>query len=347
MIRAFLVAVLTIFVAGPVCDTCVEASQAEGEGIKVLVAQASPASAKKVEFPAKGKSITAISPTTAGGGSDVSLRVLATALEKELKCSIEVVNKPGAGMQTGVTELVRAKPDGYTIGNMTLPNIPLIYLDRERQAAFSRKNLQPVACYVGDVGLVVVKASSPIKTMRDLIDAAKARPGKIKLSTTGLLSPHHVAILQLQKLAGVKFAIAHFQGSAPGVTALLGGHTDGFVGFGADIMPQFKSGDVRVLGIGGTQESKFYPGVKTMEAQGFKLPFAAARVIAVPMGTPKEIVNILSRAIKRAMETEEVKQKMSNLGVTPRYMDPDQLSEYWSKVEIEVKPFVEEARAQK
>jgi tripartite-type tricarboxylate transporter receptor subunit TctC len=350
MMHPFSFVVLTIFLAGLFGVPCAQAAPTiVAEGTKILVAQATPATAtaRKVDFPAKGKVITAISPVPAGGGSDVSLRVLAEGLKKELGVSIEVVNKPGAGMQAGITELLSAKPDGYTICNMTLPNVQLIYLDPERQAAFSRKNLQPVANYVSDVGLLAVKANSPFKTIQDLVNAAKAGPGKIKLSTTGILGPHHVAILKLQKMAGVKFAIAHFSGGAPGITALLGGHTDGFVGFGADAMAQIKSGDVRVLGIADTRESMFYPGIKTMEAQGYKLHSIAARLIAAPGGTPRQIVNILSEAVKRAMETDAVKTKMKTLGVEPHYMDPDQLSSYWAQVETEVKPFVEEARAEK
>lgn len=324
---AFLIVFLAVLVGTP----CTQAAPAAG----------------KADFPVKGKVITAISPTTAGSGSDVSLRVLAEGLEKELGVSVEVVNKPGAGQQTGITELLRAKPDGYTICNMTFPNVQLIYLDPERQAAFGRKNLQPVANYVSDVGLVAVKANSPFKNMRDLVNAAKASPGKIKLSTTAILSPHHIAILKLQKMAGVKFAIAHFSGSAPGITALLGGHIDGFFGFGADIMPQVKSGDVRVLGISDTKENSFYPGVKTMEAQGYKLHFIAARLIGAPAGTPRPVVNILSDAVKRTLETDAVKKKMLNLGIEPYYMDPDKLSAYWTQVEADVKPFVEEARSEK
>jgi tripartite-type tricarboxylate transporter receptor subunit TctC len=340
--------VSTIFLAGLFGVPCAQAAPMKAaDGAKVLAAQAAPASAQKVDFPAKGKVITAISPTTAGSGSDVSLRVLAEGLEKELGVSVEVVNKPGAGQQAGITELLRAKPDGYTICNMTFPNVQLIYLDPERQAAFSRKNLQPVANYVSDVGLLAVKANSPFKTMRDLVNAAKAGPGKIKLSTTAILSPHHVAILKLQKMAGVKFAIAHFSGSAPGITALLGGHIDGFVGFGADIMAQIKNGDVRVLGIADREENEFYPGVKTMEAQGYKLHFIAARLIAAPAGTPRQTVNTLSGAVKRTMEADAVKKKMKTLGIVPHYMDPDQLSSYWTQVETEVKPFVEEARSEK
>ena len=348
MMRPFSFVVLTVFSAGLLGIPCAQAAPISVAGKSTfLAAQSVPAAARQVDFPAKGKVITAISPVPAGGGSDVSLRVLAEGLNKELGVSVEVVNKPGAGMQAGITELANARPDGYTIGNMTMPNVQLIYLDPERQAAFSRKSLQPIANYVSDVGLVAVRANSPFKNMQDLVNAAKAGPGKIKLSTTGILSPHHVAILQIQKMAGVKFAVAHFTGGAPGITALLGGHTDGFVGFGADIMAQIKSGDVRVLGISDTRESKFYPGVKTMESQGYKLRFIAARVIAAPAATPRPIVNILSEATKRAMETDAVKTKMKTLGVEPYYMDADQASAYWAQIETEVKPFVEEARAEK
>ena len=130
------------------------------------------------EYPVKGKTITTIVPSTAGGGTDSAARLLAPYLEKELGVPVEIVNKPGASMQIGLTEVARAKRDGYTLVWSVLPTAASIYLDPERQAAFKRDSLEPIAMYYGAPFGIVVLGSSSYKTLKDVVDAAKADPGK-------------------------------------------------------------------------------------------------------------------------------------------------------------------------
>src|SRR5512138_9391 len=228
--------------------------------------------APAAEFPAKGKSITMILGTSAGGSTDVGARILPAVMEKDLPGTrIQVENKPGAGWQIGLTALARSKPDGYTIGFTILPQTITNYLDPERKAVFNRKSFQTLGMQVVDPGVIAVKASSPYKTLQDVLDAAKANPGKVKASATGILGDDHLAILQLQRQTGIKFAIVQFDGSAPSMTALLGGHTDVYFGNVGDTVPQFKAGEVRILALMDDQESPLVPGVKTTFAQGIKL----------------------------------------------------------------------------
>lgn len=300
--------------------------------------------AKKTDFPAKGRAVSLIVPYPAGGGSDIGARVLAPLWERELGTSVEILNKGGAGSQVGVTELARAKPDGYTIGYPNWPTIITMYLDSDRKAVFGRKDFQTVGLHLFDPIAVAVKAGSPYKSLKDLVDAALANPEKIKVSDTGLLSPDHLTILQLQRLTGAKFANVHFEGGAPAVTALLGGHTDAAFGGLSPFLPQVRNGELRVLATMDREETKFIPGVKTAEAQGFKLNFGLSRGFIAPAGTPKEVVGLLSAAMKRAMDKDEHKKKMDEMGQTPRYLDPDQFAAFWDSLETEVKPLVEQAK---
>ncbi len=300
--------------------------------------------ASKVDFPAKGRSVTLILGTSAGGSTDIGARILAGPMEKLLGTRLQVENKPGAGWQIGLTALARSKPDGYTIGFAVIPQAITNYLDPDRKAVFNRKSFQFLGMQVVDPGNIAVAAGSPYKTLKDLVDAAKANPGKVKASATGILSDDHLAILQLQKLANVKFAIVQFDGSAPAMTALLGGHTDAYFGNVGDTAPQFKAGGVRVLGIMDKQESPFLPGAKTVESQGWKLYSSSSRGLIAPAGVPKETVKIFADAIKRAMEDEEHKKKMNEQGLTMRYMDPSQMEAYWIEMEEQVKPLVSEAK---
>lgn len=290
-------------------------------------------SAWAANFPQKGKSIRIIVGFAAGGGSDVGARILAAGLEKELGTPVVVDNKPGAGGQRGYTELALAKPDGYTVGLVSIPSVILSYLDPVRKAAYNRKSFQLLALHVIDPGQIAVKADSRFLSVKDVVDAAKAAPRKITISTGGLHSGDHFAILKLQQMTGAEFAMVHFDGAGPSLTAILGGKIAVYCGNVGNLLAQVKSGDMRILGIMDKDESPFYPGVKTFEAQGYKLYNSSSRGFVAPAGTPKEIVDILSGAIKKVTATGEHQKKMVDMALTLRYMDSLQYSKYWDEEE--------------
>ncbi|HEX2924045.1 MAG TPA: tripartite tricarboxylate transporter substrate binding protein, partial [Chloroflexota bacterium] len=223
------------------------------------------------------------------------------------------------------------------VGMTNLPSSITPYLDPSRGAAYGRKDLLPVANHVWDPETVGVAANSPYKTLKDLVDAAKAKPGEIKAAITGLQSDNHLALLLFQKEAGIKFSVVTMEGTAQANPALLGGHVDVLFQSSGGFAPLVQSGQARLLGMMDKQESKFYPGVKTFEAQGYKVNYASSRGISVPTGTPKEIVNILTNATKRAMESEEMKKKMDEGFFLQRYMSPEEYATYWDQFEAQTK----------
>jgi len=290
------------------------------------------------DFPQKGKAIQMLVGWAAGGSSDTGARILASGLEKELGTSMVVVNKPGASGQIAYTALTQSKADGYSIGTTNFPSAVVTYLDPARKATYTRKDFDLLALHVVDPGLIAVKANSPFKTVKDVVDAAKANPKKVRISTTGIQSDEAFGILQFQKMSGAQFALVHFsQGSAPAMTAFLGGKIEVFCGNVGDLMSQFKSGEVRILGIMDDEPSPFYPGVKTFEEQGYKLYNSSSRGFAAPAGTPKEVVDILSGAIKKVVAKEEHKKRMADMGLTIRYMDPARYTKYWDEYEAMLK----------
>ncbi len=307
-------------------------------GVTTLLIMAHIAGA--AEFPVKGRPINIIVGAAAGGPNDVAARLLAPLMEKELGTPVQVVNRPGAGWQVGTTELTRSKPDGYTIGYAPNPTIITLYLDPERKAVFGRKDIQTLAMHVVDPGAIAVRADSPYKNVKELIDAARAKPGTIKVSHGGIMGDDHLAILQLEKLAGVTFAVVGFDSSINGTTSLLGGHTDVQFDNVGTFPAYVKGGKLRVLGIMDKEESRYYPGVKTFEAQGYPLFSSSARAIIMPAGAPREIVMILSNAIKKAMEYPEHQKKMDELAFPLRYMDPDQTGAFWDQMEAQIKPLM-------
>ena len=302
--------------------------------------QVEAASPKKVDYPTKGRAITIIVPFAPGGANDIAARLQAPALEKELGVPIVVVNKPGASTQVGMTQLVQAKPDGHTLGLLTLPGAMQAYLDPSRKAIYSRKDFKVVALQSWDPNGLAVKADSPHKSLKDLVEAAQANPEKIRVGTSGLLSTDHMVLLLLQKSADVKFAIVHFDGGSQSIAALLGGHLDAVVTTSSTFLPQLKSGNVRMLGITDKEENKFFPGVKTFEAQGYRVQYGASRGIVVRSDTPKEVLGVLGAAVKAATDDADVRKRMNEMALTVRYMDEKQAGLFWDELEAQTKPLL-------
>jgi tripartite-type tricarboxylate transporter receptor subunit TctC len=311
-----------------------------------IVGHSQAATGTKVEFPEKGKTVSIIVPFAAGNTVDIGSRLVAVGLQKELGVPFLVVNKPGAGMQVGTTALVLARPDGYTLGAVNATTL-LTYLDPERKTIYDRKSFVPLAVFMSEPVGVAVIASSPYKTMKDLVDAANAKPREIKAGDGGLMGSTHLTSILVQKAAGIKFSSVHFDGAAPGMTALLGGHLDvGVFGCG-NLAAPFKDGQIRVLGVVDKQEYSFLPGVKTLQAQGYNAAFAVPNGIAAPAGTPKEIVEILSGAMKRVVNSGSFKQKMDEVGRDWMYMDAAEFARYWAETEEMLRPLMETAKKER
>jgi tripartite-type tricarboxylate transporter receptor subunit TctC len=284
-----------------------------------------------------------IIPWDAGGSTDVGFRLLAPLMEKTLGQPIEVVNKAGAGSQVGVAELARAKPDGYTVGNVSAPAVITIYLDPERKATFKWDDFAPIGLHVFDPGVIAVDQNSKYKTLKDLVDDAKANPENVKAGTTGILGDDHLAILALQRLAGIKFAVVHFTGGAPQTAALFGGHIDvGFDNAGTYAKLQ-KQGQARILAVMDSARNKYAPDTPTAEEQGFKVYSSSSRGLAAPKGTPPEIVKYLSYAMEQAIKDPDMQKKMDDATLNQRYMNPEEFGKYWVDFEKQVVPLMEDA----
>jgi tripartite-type tricarboxylate transporter receptor subunit TctC len=305
--------------------------------ILVVLGLTLPAVAPGATFPDKARTLTHIVAYPPGGGTDVTARLIAPMLEKELGIQVQVLNKPGAGGQVGFTELARSKPDGYTIGNLILPTVITTYLNPDRKAVFSRKSFELLSLQDNDPGILAVKASSPYKSLRDLVADAKVNPGKIRTTTSGILSDDHIAALLTQQIANVKLAIVHFDGSAPGRTAVLGGHVEAFYGNASEILSQVKGGEMRVISVFDKQRSKFYPDAKTAEEEGLPIFSGVHRGIGMPAGAPKEVRDTLAKALGKIITSAEFGEKMEKLGYAPLYMDPEKYAAFWAEYEANAK----------
>ncbi len=331
--------------AQPTAAPAKPAAAATAQSTQAAPTPAAAPTAAKIDYPEKGKAITIVAPWAAGSVNDLFSRQFATWMEKDLGTQIQVVAKAGAGGQLGITEVAKAKPDGYTLGMNSMPTTAIIYLDPDRQAAFSRKDLAPVAIGVMEPVGLVVKGDGPYKTTKDLLDAAKAAPDTIKVGDSGVMTPTHMPAIALGKAAGVKLASVHFNGSSEQVTAILGGHIDAGVVSAGGLMGHFQSGQLRILGVFDKEEISLFPGAKTMTSQGYNVIMVATRGFVAPGGTPKAIIDVLSASIGRATKDAEFLKKMDEMGMRVRYADAQQYAALWDEDDAICKPMIADAKA--
>lgn len=284
---------------------------------------------KEVEYPKAGRTITMIVPFAPGGLTDVAARVLEPALSEALGAPIEVVNKPGASSQVGVTELSQSKPDGYTFGYTLLPTTPAAYLDPKRKAVFNRDSFAPFANYFSTPIVAVTSAGSSISSLKDLVDKAKASPAKVSVGTGALGGPADMGRVMLEQDADVQFANVQFDGGGPTAVALLGGHIDVAFASVPEIAQYVKSGQMRVLGVMTAEPVSLLPDAKTFTEQGFDLTMASTGVLSFPAGTPDSIIKRMAEATKAAMADKEVIAKADELGFLLEFMTAEEVSKAW------------------
>ena len=297
-------------------------------------------SARAEDFPSRP--ITLIVQIPAGGPTDVAARILGSIAEKELKQPIVIVNRVGAGGQLGTTELARAKPDGYTIGFILPPTTNAQILTPARQTLYDEKSFAPIINHVIDAGVIWVRADSPYKSMKDLLEAAKKSPSTIRAATTGILSDDHFQILMVEEAAGVKFRIVHLEGAANQYKETLGGNVDVSFDNVGNVTKPAKAGLIRVLAVSDSQRSKFLPDVPTMKELGYPTVISSStRGLAAPKGTPKPIVDKLAQVFKRAMDNPDHAKRMADQGLAVRPMMPDEFTRYWLNAHEQTKKHVE------
>lgn len=291
-------------------------------------------------FPA-GRPITLIVPYAPGGVTDTGARLMAAGLEKELGGPVVVVNKPGAASQIGLAELLRSKPDGYTLSYVVLPTVTTHYLTPGREAPYTRASFQPVAMHHFVPQTISVRSDGPYKSLNDLVEAARKSPEKISISDSGDMAVPHTQVLMLERAAGVRFISVHYQGGAPSITALLGGHVDALAGATADALPNKQSGAFRVLAIAAAEPDRSMPEVPTMKSLGYDVVAASWTGIVAPAGTPPAVVDTLTQAMRKVIDSPEHQQKLRELALAPSYLDPVAYAKLWSDTETRMKPILE------
>ncbi len=253
----------------------------------------------------------------AGSSADVSARILAEGMAQHLGTAVPVINKPGAGGAIGYKYAAAAKPDGRTL---VWNSNSLSTTFHSGAMEIDYKAFEPVARVTIEIPAVVVQASSPWKTLQDLINHARANPGTVKVGNSGVGSHTHMAAVSLFEAGGANALHVPF-GAAQVMPSLLGGHIDVVVQLPGAVVPHVRSGALRVLGVLGSKRDPVFPEAPTAQEQNVNIaPMDLWRGIAVPKGTPKAVIARLEQAVEAALNRAEFVSAGQKFGFVPAFL---------------------------
>ena len=297
-----------------------------GAGVFALAAPRIARAAWPVDRP-----IEVVVPFPPGGGVDVMARAFLPFVQPHLPgARFVVVNRPGAGGQLGWEAVRAAAPDGFTLGAVAVP--ALVTFPIERRTRFRALDFTFIASVVEDPGGLFVAVNSPLRTLADLVSAARARPGDISYGTDGVGSDDHLMTIGFEELAGIRQPMNHvpFPGTAPMTTQLMGGHLDVGAFNMSEGLPLLRDGKIRALGQAAAARWSGTPDVPTFREQGFDLVSNSSRGIVAPPGLPAGIQGRLEAAFAAALADPSFRPEAERLGLP---LNPVVGSDYRAMVE--------------
>ena len=277
------------------------------------------------EFPAKP--VTLVIPVGAGGSHDLTARAVASVAPQYLGQPLIIQLKPGGGGAIGEDFVAKSKPDGYTLvfggpgWSSTLPAI--------EGRSHGPDTLMPVARI--NYGAVVwcVNPSRPWKNVKELVDWAKANPGKLVHATTGPWGASDLPMKQMMKQYDFTAHLVPYDGGGPALVAVLGGHADSVINPLPQMIPHIKAGKLRAIAMMSTERDSDLPDVATAKEQGFDVTYTMWRAVLAPKGTPRPVIEKLAAAFKEITEDKSFQALVKQLGDDVHYMGPDEFEKVW------------------
>jgi tripartite-type tricarboxylate transporter receptor subunit TctC len=279
------------------------------------------------------KPVTMIVPFPPGGVADIVGRPLASQMEKVLKQPVVVVNRTGAGGAVGMASVAKAAPDGYTI-LMALSSISIFPVSDRingKTPSYEMKDFAPIALITADPTVLVVSADSPWKNLKEFVESAKAYPGKINYSSSGVYGTLHVAMEIFANAAGIKLFHVPYQGGGPALTALLGGQVHALASGPAPAVGQIRAGKMRALASWSTERLPLMPEVPTFKELGYDAEFYIWSGVFAPAAIPTPVLDRLRAAVREAANSPEFKGAMEKVQTPVSYLDAPAFRTYWER----------------
>ncbi len=286
------------------------------------------------------KAIRLVVPFAPGGGTDLIARTLGVGMSQVLGQPVIIDNKPGAGTLIGTDAVAKSAPDGYTlviasfahaVNPSLLPKLP-----------YGDKAFAPVVLIGRGPNVLVVRADSPLKSVKDVVAAAKASPGKLTYASQGNGTSAHLAGEMFDNLANVQMIHVPYRGAGPAITDLLGGQVDMIFGTAAAVSTFVDSGKLRAIGVTTPQRS---PALKDVPAIGETVPGYVVESwygLYVPAGTPADVIAKLNAAAVKAAQAPDFKKKVEHEGLVIATGTPAELDTYVRAEEVRWRKIVKE-----
>jgi tripartite-type tricarboxylate transporter receptor subunit TctC len=309
--------------------------------VKILLALwgllALPAYSQEPPFPQRGPlEITVLFP--AGSSADITARMLADGMTRFLAQRVLVVNRPGAGGAIGYKYVGAQKPDGYSL---VWNSNSISTTFHSGQLPFDYRAFDAVARVLSESVLVAVRTDAPWRTLNDVVAEAKGKPKSISVGHSGIGSHTHISLAALVRAAGVDVNEVPFA-AAQVVPSLLGGHVNAVVQFPGAIASPAKQGQVRLLAALTRERDPAWPDVPTARELGLDVALDAWRGIAVPRGTPRQVIGQLESAIRMAVSSSEFQRQSETLGVRPAFMPAEEFSALVAKEDAQLARLMQE-----
>ena len=298
--------------------------------LSVLALVAGGPAAADEAYPARP--ITIIVPFPPAGIADLTARPLAAALERGFKQPVVVSNKAGAAGAVGMQSVAIARPDGYTLllGLVSISIIPEVDALFGRPPAFTREQFVGIARLNADPPLLVANAAMPWKSVEELLEDARKRPGEITYASSGIYGASHVPLeMLLHAAGGLKMRHLPTTGGGPATTAVLGKHAALWASPPALAVPHVKAGKLRPLATWGASRLASFPDVPTLRELGYDVEYSLWAGLFAPSGVPAGVVKALREATRQAVADSDFKAAMDKAQTPIAYQDADEFKAWW------------------
>lgn len=277
--------------------------------------------------------VNVIVPFPPGGVAELTGRPALYVLSKQLKQQFILINKPGAGGSIGAAAVTTAKPDGYTLllALASVSTNPEADKMAGRTPAFQLDQLAPIALLTADPVILMVRTDSPYKTLKDLVDDARKRPGAINYSSSGNYGTYHVATEMFTNAAGIEMKHIPYAGGGPALIALLSGQVDvGLLG-PSIASAQIKAGKLRPLASWGGKRLAAFPDLPTLKELGYNVEYTIWSGLFAPAGTPEPVIKTLRDGVRATVNDEEFKTSMARIETPIYYLDAPEFKKFWDE----------------
>ncbi len=272
------------------------------------------------------KPVTLVVPFPAGGTTDVLARALAERLTPVLGQTVIVESKPGAGATLGADHVAKSRPDGYTLLVGAVHHTIATSVYRKLSYDF-QKDLTPLTVIAMVPNVLVVNATSPVRTVAELVAQAKSAKPELSYGSNGNGTAQHLIGTQFQNSTGTTLLHIPYKGSGPLTTDLLGGQVTMSFDTITPVLPHIKAGKLRPLAVSTARRSSALPDVPTLEEAGLKgFDIGTWFGVLAPAGTPRDVVQRLSSEMQKIIQSPEFRQRMSEIGAEPIGNTPDQMA---------------------